>query len=46
MLANQNELLWYEQFIGIYGEKNVTPYIHYFVCHLDEQVRNHGDISE
>jgi hypothetical protein len=37
--------VWLNIFCSVYPVEYVTPYIHYFACHMHEQVLLHGDIN-
>jgi hypothetical protein len=37
--------VWFKIFNSVYPASYITPYIHYFVCHLHEQVLLHGEIN-
>ncbi len=36
---------WLKIFNSVYPKDYITSYIHYFVCHLHEQILLHGDIN-
>lgn len=38
--------VWLDDFLTIYQTKNVTPYIHAMVCHVQEFINLHGTIAE
>ena len=43
-VIKKSTLEWGELFVKIYWRESVTPYIHAFVDHLNEQIATHGDV--
>lgn len=37
---------WLSQFLEVYPAKNVTPYMHVFVMHVPQMLKEHGSISK
>ncbi len=35
-------IVWMTSFLRLYGNADITPYLHIFVCHAVDMVRRHG----